>query len=60
MNEYISVSEFAKIAGVSRQAIQQRLTTSLAEFVKADSKGIKLLNIKVYKILRHKALHLLI
>ena len=46
MNEYISVSEFAKIAGVSRQAIQQRLTTSLAEFVKADSKGIKLLNIK--------------
>lgn len=46
MNEYISVSEFAKMAGVSRQAIQQRLTTSLAEFVKADSKGIKLLNIK--------------
>jgi chromosome segregation ATPase len=45
MDEYISVSEFAKRAGVSRQAIQQRLDTSLRKFVKL-AQGKKLLNIK--------------
>ena len=31
--EYLTVTEFAKLAGVSRQAVQQRMETSLAEFV---------------------------
>lgn len=44
-DEYISVSEFARRAGVSRQAIQQRLDTSLRNFVKL-AQGKKLLNIK--------------
>ena len=44
-DEYISVSEFARRAGVSRQAIQQRLDTSLRDFVKL-AQGKKLLNIK--------------
>ena len=42
--EYISISEFAKRAGVSRQAIQQRLDTSLSRFVKV-AQGKKLLHI---------------
>ena len=44
-DEYISISEFARRAGVSRQAIQQRLDTSLRDFVKL-AQGKKLLNIK--------------
>ena len=32
--QYLTVTEFAKQAGVSRQAVQQRMETSLAEFVK--------------------------
>lgn len=43
--EYISISEFAKRAGVSRQAIQQRLDTSLREFVKV-AQGKKVISIK--------------
>lgn len=34
--EYISISEFARRAGVSRQAIQQRLDTTLREYVKVE------------------------
>lgn len=48
-DEYISISEFARRAGVSRQAIQQRLNTSLREFVKV-AQGKKLLNIKGLEI----------
>lgn len=40
-NNYISIKEFAELAGVSRQAIQQRLKTSLAQYVKANEQGIK-------------------
>ena len=43
--QYISVSEFARRAGVSRQAIQQRLDTSLQGFVK-ETQGKKVINIK--------------
>lgn len=43
-DEYISISEFAKRAGVSRQAIQQRLDTSLSRFIKVVQ-GKKLLHI---------------
>ena len=39
--EYLTVTEFAKLAGVSRQAVQQRITTSLAEFVKTNEQGKK-------------------
>ena len=43
---YISIKEFAELAGVSRQAIQQRLETSLAEFVKANEQGKKTISTK--------------
>jgi len=39
--EYLSITEFAKMAGVSRQAVQQRTETSLAEFVKTNEQGKK-------------------
>ena len=42
--EYLTVTEFAKLAGVSRQAVQQRMETSLAEFVKANEQGKKTLH----------------
>lgn len=41
MDEYISIKEFAEMAGVSRQAIQQRTETSLAQYVKANEQGKK-------------------
>lgn len=47
---YISIKEFAERAGVSRQAIQQRLETSLAEFVKANEQGKKTINIKALQL----------
>ena len=34
--KYLAVSEFAKLAGVSKQAIYQRLNTSLKDFVKVE------------------------
>lgn len=39
--QYLTVTEFAKQAGVSRQAVQQRMETSLAEFVKVNEQGKK-------------------
>lgn len=42
--EYLTVTEFAKLAGVSRQAVQQRMETSLAEFVKTNEQGKKTLH----------------
>lgn len=47
---YISIKEFAELAGVSRQAIQQRLKTSLAQYVKANEQGIKTINIKALQL----------
>lgn len=54
-DEYISISEFARRAGVSRQAIQQRLDTSLREFVK-DTQGKKLLNSKGLELFKGASL----
>jgi len=47
---YISIKEFAERAGVSRQAIQQRLETSLAEFVKANEQGKKVISINALRL----------
>ena len=47
---YISIKEFAELAGVSRQAIQQRLETSLAEFVKANEQGKKTISTKALQL----------
>lgn len=54
-DEYISVSEFARRAGVSRQAIQQRLNTSLRGYVKIEQ-GKKLLNIKGLELFKGASL----
>lgn len=43
MNEYIAVSEFAKRAGVSRQAVYKKLNNGLNSFVKVVD-GKKLIN----------------
>lgn len=51
MAEYISISEFGRRAGVSRQAIQQRLDTSLREYVKVEQ-GKKTINIKGLELFR--------
>ena len=37
MEEYKSVSEFAKIVGLSRQAIYKKLDNELTDFVKVDN-----------------------
>lgn len=47
---YISVKEFAERAGVSRQAIQQRLETSLAQYVKTNEQGKKTININALQL----------
>ena len=47
---YISIKEFAELAGVSRQAIQQRLETSLAEFVKVNEQGRKTINTEALRL----------
>jgi len=52
---YISVSEFARRAGVSRQAIQQRLNTSLREYVKTEQ-GKKTINIKGLELFKGASL----
>lgn len=44
MDDYISISEFAKKAGVSRQAVYLRLDKDLQSFVKLDN-GKKLIQI---------------
>ena len=45
MNDYISVSEFAKKAGVSRQAIYLRIDKDLHHFVKLEN-GKKLIQMR--------------
>lgn len=44
-NEYVSISEFAKRAGVSRQAVYSRLDKDLSRYCQVDN-GKKTLNIK--------------
>lgn len=49
MSEYISIAEFAKRAGVSRQAVYSRLDRDLSSFVQVDN-GKKTLNIKALEL----------
>ena len=49
-NKYISVSEFAKAAGVSKQAVYSRLKTQdLNKFIKLEN-GKKLINTKALEL----------
>ncbi len=43
MKEFLTISEFATKAGVSRQAVYKQLTTKLTNYVKVDN-GKKLIN----------------
>lgn len=49
MSEYISIAEFAKRAGVSRQAVYSRLDRDLSSFVQVDN-GKKTLNIRALEL----------
>ena len=49
MSEYISIAEFAKRAGVSRQAVYSRLDKDLSSFVQVDN-GKKTLNIRALEL----------
>ena len=51
--EYISIADFAERAGVSKQAVYQRLNKSLKTYVK-DIDGKKSINIKKLFNLRLK------
>lgn len=53
MSEYISIAEFAKRAGVSRQAIYARLDGDLSSFVQVDN-GKKTLNIRALGLFSDK------
>ena len=48
-DEYLSIAEFAKRAGVTRQAVYKRLTGDLQEFTKVDN-GTKLVNSKALRL----------
>ena len=50
---YISIAEFAERAGVSKQAVYQRLNKSLKKYVKIE-KGKKYINIKALEDLYSK------
>lgn len=50
---YISIAEFAERAGVSKQAVYQRLNKSLKKYVKVE-KGKKCINIKALEDLYSK------
>lgn len=51
--EYISIAEFAERAGISKQAVYQRLNKSLKKYVKVE-KGKKCINIKALEDLYSK------
>ena len=51
--EYIPVSKFAELAGVTPQAIYKRLQTDLAPFVKVENNS-KLLNMEALKLFEVK------
>lgn len=48
-NEYLSIKEFADIAGVSKQAVYQRLTGTLKPYVNIKD-GVKYLNIRALEL----------
>ena len=51
MSEYIPISEFAKRAGVSQQAIYKRLDKDLNPWLKVESKK-KMLNVRALELFR--------
>ena len=48
--EYISVSQFAKLANVSRQTVYNALQSRLTEFVKVDCQGRKVISTKALEV----------
>lgn len=48
-NEYLSIKEFAEAAGVSKQAVYQRLTGTLKPYVSIKD-GVKYLNIRALEL----------
>lgn len=50
-NEYLTIKEFAEIAGVSKQAVYQRLTGTLKPYVSIRN-GVKYVNIKALELYR--------
>lgn len=48
-NEYLTIKEFAEIAGVSKQAVYQRLTGTLKPYVSIRN-GVKYVNIKALEL----------
>lgn len=52
---YISISEFAKRAGVSRQAVYSRLDKDLSRYCQVDN-GKKILNIKALELFKKEKL----
>lgn len=48
-NEYLSIKEFADAAGVSKQAVYQRLTGTLKPYVSIKD-GVKYLNIRALEL----------
>lgn len=53
MDDYISISEFAKIAGLSRQTVYLKLDKDLHDFVKIDN-GKKKINVKALELFNVK------
>ena len=47
--EYLTIKEFADIAGVSKQAVYQRLTGTLKPYVNIKD-GVKYLNIRALEL----------
>lgn len=48
-NEYLTIKDFAEIAGVSKQAVYQRLTGTLKPYVSIRN-GVKYVNIKALEL----------
>lgn len=48
-DEYLTIAEFAKQAGVTRQAVYKRLSADLFEFTKVDN-GTKLINSRALRL----------
>lgn len=47
--EYLTIKEFAEMAGVSKQAVYQRLTGTLKPYVSIKD-GVKYLNIRALEL----------
>lgn len=59
MDEYISIKEFAEKAGVSKQAIYQRLEKDLKPFVKVENR-VKYIKIEALELFQVKPIECLV